>query len=239
MVIETTGLADPAPILYTLGADPELDDALRLARVVTTVDAVTGAATLDRFAEAARQVAVADLLLVTKTDLAEPGADLLARLDALNADAPRAHAPSTDDPGDILFGSGAPPRHAGAPLSEPNAAHHHDIVAHTIVLERAASRLEFARALGGLAREHGEDLLRVKGLVGFADRPDRPAVIQGAQHAIAQPVWLERWPESERCSWLVFIVQAIPLEAILKAFAFAGARPLGPRVPLHVPHSTA
>src|SRR5579863_499317 len=74
IVIETSGLADPAPILYTLGADPMLDHELRLARVVTTVDAVTGAATLERFPEAARQVAVADLLLITKTDLGPVGA---------------------------------------------------------------------------------------------------------------------------------------------------------------------
>src|SRR5947209_598316 len=70
IVIETTGLADPAPILFTLGADPMLDHTLHLARVVTVVDAVTGLATLDRFAEAARQAAVADALVISKTDLA-------------------------------------------------------------------------------------------------------------------------------------------------------------------------
>jgi G3E family GTPase len=231
LVVETTGLADPAPILYTLGADPELDAALTLARVVTTVDVVTGAATIARFPEAARQVAVADLLLLTKTDLAVPDAALGARLDALNRDAARVVAPGADDPAQLLFGGAPTPRRDAAPPADAHAAHSHGVAVHTIALARPVSRLEFARALGGLARAHGEDLLRVKGLVGFADRPDRPAVIQGAQHAIYNPVWLERWPDAARQSWLVFIVHAIPLDAILGAFSFAGAAPTGALAP--------
>src|SRR5437763_2294898 len=89
IVIETSGLADPTPILFTLGTDPMLDHRLRLARVVTLVDAVTGAATLDRFAEAARQAAVADALVVSKTDLAPFGPELAGRLQALNPAAER------------------------------------------------------------------------------------------------------------------------------------------------------
>src|SRR6059036_2874869 len=81
IVIETTGLADPAPILFTLGADPMLDHRLRLAAVVTLVDAMHGGETLDRFAEAGRQAALADLLVITKTDLAPFGLDLARRLD--------------------------------------------------------------------------------------------------------------------------------------------------------------
>jgi G3E family GTPase len=220
LVIETSGLADPAPILYTLGADPMLDAELRLARVVTTIDAVTGAATLARFAEAARQAAVADLLLVTKTDLAAPGTALLGRLAALNPGAARVLAPG--DPAEILFGDGAP-RAVADPPSDVHADHTHGVATHTIALTLPCSRLDFAKALGALAGAHGEDLLRVKGLVAFADRPDRPAVIQGAQHAIYDPVWLDAWPDPARRSWLVFIVHAIPLAAILERFAFAGA----------------
>src|SRR5207302_9457282 len=83
IVVETTGLADPGPILFTLGADPMLDQRLGLARVVTVVDAATGLATLDRFAEAAKQAAVADALVISKTDLAPLDAAPAARLDAL------------------------------------------------------------------------------------------------------------------------------------------------------------
>jgi G3E family GTPase len=201
-----------------------LDAELGLARVVTTIDAVTGAATLERFPEAARQAAVADLLLITKTDLAMPDAALLERLAGLNGRAERVLGSDTADPGPLMFGAGAPrpDLDGGEP---PHAAHSHGIASYVVTFERPCSRLDFAQALGGLAGAHGEDLLRVKGLVAFADRPDRPAVIQGAQHAIYNPVWLDAWPDGVRRSWLVFIVHAIPLDAILERFAFAGAAP--------------
>src|SRR5271165_7034851 len=99
IVIETTGLADPAPILFTLGTDPMLDHCLRLAGVVTLVDAVSGAETLDRFAEAGRQAALADVLVITKTDLAPLGADLVRRLDQINDRAGRILAAETEDAG--------------------------------------------------------------------------------------------------------------------------------------------
>jgi G3E family GTPase len=227
IIIETTGLADPAPVLFTLGADPALDERLRLDRVVTMVDAVSGAATLDRFAEAARQVAVADRLLVTKTDLVPCERGLLDRIEALNANAPCASAGDTVDAAAILFG--AQPSILPRPnVHSEHAAHTHGVAAHAILLPRDGSRLEFARALGGLVRERGEDLLRVKGLMRFSDRPDRPAVVQGAQHALFPPIWLERWPDADRRSRLVFIVQNIPLTDILERFAFAGAAPYHP-----------
>src|SRR6516162_3522836 len=84
IVIETTGLADPAPILFTLGADPLLDHALHLARVVTLVDTVQGVETLERFAEAARQAALADTLVITKTDISPLDPQLVHRLDRIN-----------------------------------------------------------------------------------------------------------------------------------------------------------
>lgn len=222
VVVETTGLADPAPILFTLGADAVLDARLRLDRVVTTVDAMTGAATLSRFPEAARQVALADRLILTKTDLACVDDALVARLDALNRSAERHRAADEIDPAAALFGGAA----AALPrAAEPEATHSHGIAAHAVALAVAPTRLDFVRALGGLARARGEDLLRVKGLVEFADRPGRPAFIQGAQHAIYPPLWLEDWPAAEPVSRLVFIVHRIALEEILERFAFAGARP--------------
>src|SRR5437762_6123576 len=103
IAIETSGLADPAPILFTLGTDPMLDQRLRLSRVVTLVDAVEGAGTLDRFAEAARQAAVADALVISKTDLAPFGPDLAERLAALNPGAERILGAETADPATVLF----------------------------------------------------------------------------------------------------------------------------------------
>ena len=227
VVIETTGLADPAPILFTLGADPMLDHSLHLARVVTLVDAVTGADSLDRFAEAGRQAALADTLVITKTDLAPLGPDLVRRIDALNDRADRILAADTEDAGLVLFGSG---RLSTAPVkpAEPSAIHTHGIDAFGVILEGELSRLDFARALGGLARERGTDLLRVKGIVRFSDRPERPAVVQAAQHAMFAPEWLDGWPDQDHRSRLVFIVHDIPRSEILGHFAFARPLPFPP-----------
>jgi G3E family GTPase len=221
LVIETTGLADPAPILFTLGADPALEQQLRLDRVVVTVDAVAGAATLQRYAEAARQVAVADRLVLTKTDLAPASAALAAQLDALNPAAERRLA--SEDAGTLLFGalSASKPR----PLLDGAAAHTHGVATVALILSRPCSRLDFARALGGLARDRGADLLRVKGLVAFSDRPLCPAFVQGAQHALYPPIWLEGWPDGDRRSRLQFIVHGIACDEILERFACAGAVP--------------
>jgi G3E family GTPase len=220
IVIETTGLADPAPILFTLGTDPMLDHRLRLASIVTLVDAVQGAETLDRFAEASRQAALADLLVITKTDLAAMGPELVQRLDRVNDRAPRVLAADAADAGAVLFGAGLRAA-TSLKVAEPVAAHTHGIDAFGMVLGGQLSRLEFARALGGLARERGNDLLRVKGIVQFADRPERPAVVQAAQHALFAPEWLDDWPDGDRRSRLVFVVHEIPRAEVLDAFAFA------------------
>src|SRR5262249_37172473 len=105
IVVETSGLADPAPILYTLGADPMLDARLSLDRVVTIVDAVNGFETLGRFAEAARQAAVADMLVMSKTDLAPVSGVLDAALMRLNPHGTRVMGWEADDPASVLFSS--------------------------------------------------------------------------------------------------------------------------------------
>jgi G3E family GTPase len=227
IVVETTGLADPAPILFTLGADPMLDHSLHLAGVVTLVDAVNGADSLERFAEAGRQAALADTLVITKTDLAPLGADLVRRLDALNDRAERILSVEAEDAGVVLFGGGG---RSAAPVmpAEPVAAHTHGIDAFGVVLHGEITRLDFARALGALARERGTDLLRVKGIVRFTDRPEQPAVVQAAQHAMFAPEWLDDWPDEDQRSRLVFIVHDIPRAEILAHFAFARALPFSP-----------
>ena len=270
IVVETSGLADPGPILFTLGTDPMLDQRLRLARVVTLVDAVTGADTLARFAEAARQAAVADALVISKTDLAPFGAALRERLDALNPGAERIVGAAASDPAAVLFSARQKPPPQPSPASggggrtcraccftlplagqafspspaggggqgggtatrqtlQPGAeaAHTHGVATFTIVLDGPVSRFDFARALGGLAQDRGNDLLRVKGLVRFADRPDRPAVVQAAQHAMFTPEWLDAWPDADQRSRLVFIVHDIAPDEILARFAFAAPRLIG------------
>ncbi len=241
IVIETTGLADPAPILYTLGADAMLDTRLSLARVVTLVDTMNGAASLARYPEAARQIAVADAIVVSKTDLAPLSAELEAELAALNPDAERVVGKKNAEPARLLFSPNLHsrrPREGGGPGASDEAValdsrlrgnddfeldhvHSHDIDTFAVTLAGDISPLDFAVALGGLARERGYDLLRVKGLVAFAGRPDRPAVVQAAQHAMFAPEWLDEWPDADHRSRLVFVVHDIPRAEILAHFAFA------------------
>src|SRR5581483_8826872 len=132
-----------------------------------------------RFAEASRQAAVADLVVVSKTDLQPLSPELARRLAALNPTAEIVCGAASDDPAALLFGRG---RRTPA-LPDAAAAHSHGIDSFAVAFAGAISRLDFARALGTLARERGSDLLRVKGIVAFADGDPRPALIQAAQHA--------------------------------------------------------
>ena len=248
IVIETSGLADPAPILYTLGADAMLDARLSLGRVVTIVDAEHGAATLARFAEATRQAALADTLVISKTDLAPVSAELDSALGALNPHAERIIGQEASDPGRVLFGPHpSPPPLAGEgarlgqqePTPSPacggglgwglEPVHSHGIDTFSVVLDGDITRLDFAKALGRLAGAWGSDLLRVKGLVAFADRGGQPALVQAAQHTMFAPEWLDDWPDSDHRSRLVFIVHDIPRAEILAPFAFASPAVIGER----------
>jgi G3E family GTPase len=219
LVLETSGLAEPSPILYTLSADAFLERALQVHAVAATIDSVIGAATLDRFPEATAQAACADRLLLTKTDLASPSSALLQRLEALNP------AATIDDasmvaPAMLLFGGDH--TLAARPRFVATTVHAHGIRAVVLVLRRPMSRLEFSLALGGLARECGEDLLRVKGIVAFADRDAGPAAIHAVQHTLYPPRWFDVWPDTDRRSRLVFIVRDIAADVLLDRFA-AGA----------------
>jgi G3E family GTPase len=223
IALETSGLADPGPVLYTLSADAFLEAALRLDRVVTTVDAIAGPATLDRYPEAAAQAAVADLLLITKTDLSPASDGFMRRLASLNPTAPIADAGDADAK-DLLFGGS--PKALPRPRPVATTTHAHGIAALSLRLQRPMSRLAFAKALGGLARDHGEKLLRVKGLVEFADRPGGPAAIHAVQHTLYPPRWLERWPDGDASSRLVFILRDLEPDEILRRFAEGEPAPL-------------
>jgi len=245
IVIETSGLADPAPILYTLGADPMLDARLRLGRVVTVVDAENGVETLARFAEATRQAAMADALVISKTDLAPMSPELEAALTALNPAAERIVGQAAREPEWALFGTYVRhPRGSGGPGADDGAValgsrfrgnddlsseavHTHGVDSFTVILGGAITRLDFAKALGALAGAYGSDLLRVKGIVAFADREGRPALVQAAQHTMFAPEWLPDWPDDDRRSRLVFVVNEIARAEILAHFAFASPTILG------------
>lgn len=226
LVVETSGLADPAPLLYTLAALPALERDFRVDTVVTLVDAVHGERALDRHAESARQAAIADRILLTKVDVAEPSDALLSRLRGLNAAAETLRSDACDDLPALLFrdawhGDG---RRGGWLRCDPVApAHGAGIATHSIVLTQPPTRLSFARMLGRLAAERGEDLLRLKGLVEFADQPGAPVLINAVQHTLYAPERLAAWPDEDHRSRLVIIAQDMPRDELLDRFAEAGA----------------
>lgn len=229
VVLETTGLADPAPILHTLMGDPRLYNTWRLAGVACTVDVCHAMATLDQHPEAVKQAAVADRLLLTKTDLvpADTLEPIVERLRSINPLAEvrgdpdlallalrqlLARPPSTFTavPGEcapFFFPVAAGDGH------DPNR-HDDRIRSHVIVRERPLSREGFFAWLDMIARMRGDDLLRVKGIVHLDDDPEHPLVIHGVQHLFHPPETLPAWPSEDRRTRIVFITRGIDAEDI-------------------------
>jgi G3E family GTPase len=239
VVIETSGLADPSPLIQAFLSDPVLAGLYRIGIVVATVDAVNGATTLDNHVESVRQVALADHILITKLDLVDPArvaeteAALTARLRRLN---PAARIARIDDPGfdiALLRAEGLDPNDAkadarawlNAAAYETADAHHHhahdghdhdhdhhhlhdrDIASFCFTREQPIAREALRLLLDALQQNLGPNLLRVKGIVNVAEEPGRPAVIQGAQHLLHNLSWLDRWPDADHRSKIVFITQ--------------------------------
>ncbi len=204
VVIETTGLADPSPILATLMGEPVVKHHFALERVVTTVDAVHGL----RGAESVKQAIAADRLVITKTDVAHPG-QLVQELAALNPVAEILEASFGAVEPDDLFGGSSP----GPPelTIEPHP-HQDGIQAHSFVLEDRLDWTAFAVWLTMLLASRGEDVLRVKGLLDVGG--PGPVVLNGVQHVVHPPVHLDAWPDEDHRSRLVFIGRGLERQAL-------------------------
>ena len=241
VVIETSGLAEPGPVLQAFLSEPTLDGLYRVASVVTLVDAVNWQGTSATHEEAIRQVALADRIRVTKLDLAEatmPEDLLLGELRRLNPAASiSAMDWSTPAIASLLTAAGfdaADPQANPLPwlsLSRYQAqeiepghvcdehcrhdhGHHHDfgameIESFVLLRDQPMSRAELQFLLDGIAQNLGPGLLRVKGLVNVTEEPGRPAVIQGAQQLLHTMTWLDRWPDADERTRVVFITQGI------------------------------
>ena len=214
VIVETTGLADPAPIVYTLLSEPVVRHHYRLESVVTTVDGTNGL----REPESVKQAAVADRLVVTKTDVADPRAvrDVEDRLARLNPAAPIIEA---------VFGAIEPDRLFGGferdlrELSLDEHTHQDDIRALALFLDDELDWTAFGIWLTMLLQARGTDFLRVKGLLNVGDAG--PVLLNCVQHAVYPPVHLEGWPDEDRRSRLVFIGRGFEreeLEASLRTF---------------------
>ncbi len=248
VIIETTGLADPAPILHTLMAHPYLVMRYRLDGIVTVVDAVNGAATLDAHPEAVKQVAVADRLVLTKTDLCN-GPDrttslgaLRDRLAALNPAAPVRDAAAGEAVAATLLGSGLydpatkipdVTRWLAAEVYPDAQAHRHrhgdhgphDLNRHDAHIQ--AFSLTTPDAIPTVALEmflelvrslHGPNLLRLKGVVKTTEAPDAPVVVHAVQHLMHPAARLARWPDGDHRTRMVFIVRDIEPRVISELF---------------------
>ncbi len=216
IVIETSGLADPSPILQTFATDRALGDRLHVEAVVTVVDAVTGSETLGWSSEARKQAILADRLVVTKTDIASTGAAerLIAQLRALNPGAEILQA---------VNGALDPTR-----LTEPardqrnafvaEAAHSDGIVSFVLTEDAPMTWDVFVRAMDTLMAMRGPDLLRVKGFLNVEGCVG-PVVVQFVQHLAPPPVELTRWPDGNRQSRVVFITKGIAERQVRDLFA--------------------
>lgn len=236
MVIETTGLADPAPIIHTLMTDPLISGRYKLDGIVATVDAVNGSRTLDAQAEAVKQAAMADRLVLTKADIADPVEVevLRARLRRLNPAAPIIVAANgVLDPSAILdaglFNPGSKiPDVAGWLNEEAYRAHqhahhdhhHHDpnrhdahIQAFVFSASEPVSWTALAFALELMISSRGENLLRIKGIVNARESAD-PLAIHGVQHVFHPPAPLPGWPDDDRRTRIVFITRDLSRQAV-------------------------
>ncbi len=240
VVVETTGLADPAPIVQTLMSDVSVAFRFRLDGIVTVVDAVHAMSQLDAHAEAVRQVAMADRIVLSKTDLATDTTALRARLRALNPGAPVLVADhGAIDPAAILdaglfdaTGKIGDVRKwldeaafAAAPAGtrDPNR-HDAHIQSFCLTYDEPLHWQGIGTCLEMLVGTRGESLLRVKGILNLVGQ-SRPVAIHGVQHMFHEPLLLEKWPDGDpRTSRIVFITRDLDratVEAGLAAFEAA------------------
>jgi len=228
ILVETTGLADPAPIVQLLLNNPLVSHFVRLDAVVTTVDAVNGVRQIDEHAEAVKQAALADRLLLTKTDMASPEAtvDLQSRLAVLNPGAARHVVTNGEIAPDALFGAALfDPSRKTADVRRwinedaygsgrhdhgvhDHGAHHHDIHAFCLTSDQPLSWNALSAWLGRLRRGAGNDLLRVKGILNLTGE-SAPVAIHGVHHIFHPPVLLDAWPDGDHRSRIVFIARGI------------------------------
>ena len=240
VIIETTGVADPAPVLQTILGDPKVVDSYSLSSVLTVVDAVNGISTLKEHAEAVKQVAVADRVILTKTDLLQDDQDKLNELlEALHELAPSARIDKVVDGQaemDWFFGEGTYSvgekngdlrSWLNAEFEQQGTKKHHDhpadvsrhgsIVASHLTFSEPVDAALFESCLQMLMNFRGPDLLRVKGIINVAGM-DLPMVIHGVQHVFHPPEILDKWPGEDRATRVVIIARDFDQEQIAACF---------------------
>ena len=222
LLVETTGLADPTPVVATVMTEPVIRHHFRLEGIIATVDAVNGGEQLTRHAEAVKQAAVADRLVLTKADLASADAfaALSQRLQAINPAAQFFSSANAPPPAGELIGGptrAAALRHWLA-VYPRGQAHDGGIRALALELDQPIEWAAFGLWLGLLLASHGDRVLRIKGILDVAGS-DTPVVVHGVQRLMHPPVHLKRWPTEERRSRLVLIVADLDPARIRRSLA--------------------
>jgi G3E family GTPase len=226
LIIEPSGLADPAPIAQAILRNPVMSRAFRLEGIVTTADALFGEKQITAHAETAKQIALADALVLTKTDMADPAAleSLRARLRALNpgaeifaavngaVDAAALLPPGFLDPEMIV-----PARRF---LAADAAPHETDAQSISLTADAPLNWRAFDAWLRKIRLHHAEQLLRVKGILNTVDS-QLPLVIHGVHHVLHTPVQLAAWPDDDRRSRIVLITRGLPAGVIQTEWANA------------------
>ena len=250
VLLETTGLADPAPVLHTAMVHPYLVKRFRLDGVITVIDAVNGDRTLDDHVEAVKQTAVADRIVLSKTDLAKPADTqrLIERLKSLNPGATILDAAQGEATAERLINCGLydPSRKipdvgkwlAAEAYEAPHdhghghhhGHHHHDVSRHDEHIGSFVLRTDKPIAGGTLdmflellLSTYGAQILRLKGIVNVAEHPETPLVVHGVQHVLHPPARLPQWPDADHTTRLVFITKDLPQRTVSDLFnAFIG-----------------
>ena len=235
VIIEATGLADPVPIIHTLISSMDLQRIYTLDGVITVVDATNGEKTLDLQPEAVKQAALAERIIISKIDLIEKEKELSleTRLRAINPSIKIIKSSFGNVSISDLIDLGAyDPFSKSRDVKEWLAAesmdshHHHDhdhhvnvnrhdenIEAFSMTSDKPVNMMAFGLFKDLLMAQMGPDLLRLKGIINIEGR-DRPAVIHGVQHIFHPVHWLEKWPDGERQTKLVFITRNVKKEQI-------------------------
>lgn len=216
VVIETSGLADPGPLLQTFASDRALGQEFHLQAMVAVIDAPNGARNLASAPEAREQIALADRIVLTKTDLADPAA-LLAELASLTAAPVEPAVNGAIDPA-YLLDERLDLMARALPAHDHAHAHSHDIDSFAIIFGRSLHWPAFEQAMAVLTALRGVDLLRVKGIVAV-EGAKGPVVVHAVQHTAHRPIELQAWPDDDHRSRLVFITRGIGKAEVEALFA--------------------
>ena len=254
VIVEMSGLGDPAPLVNALTPNqtgvvslrnPSVDSTFYLAGFVTLFDVLTGASSVENHFEALKQIAFADRIVLTKTDLAtdsESRADVAAlpsELRVLNASAEIIDGQKLDlsalfspkpysavDRGEDVAGwlaletaLAAEGGHASqSETGEKTSRHGSGIQTFSIVSDKPLRQKRIQQFLSILRQSAGQRLLRVKGIIATEEAPERPLVIHAVQHVLSNPVQLDAWPDDDHRTRLVFITSGIDPKPVRELF---------------------